>query len=332
MNINKLSIENKRVIVTGGCGFIGINLVEELVHLGAHVSVLDLPSSNWDIINKNIKQVKVDIMNPVALAGVFSGIDIIYHLAARTDLNGKKIDDYSVNYIGTCNILNEIKNCNSIRFVFYSTQLVVGIFNETRFINEDEPYRTKTLYGESKIIGEKKVKEYCNSFNIPYTIIRPTSVYGPWGDTPYKQFFRSIKYGKYFHVGKADNLVSLVYVKNLVDLTILASLNEKAVNETYFGNDFHPYTMREIVDVVAAYYAKKIFTLPSVLVTIVAYLLGIFKIFGFNVPLYPFRLKNIKSNYCYNIQRSIDIGYFPKYNLQTGINESLDWYEKNSKF
>jgi nucleoside-diphosphate-sugar epimerase len=204
---------------------------------------------------------------------------------------------------------------------------VVGLFNETRFIDETEPYRTKTHYGQSKIEGEKVVTEYCVKAHMPYTIIRPTSVYGPWGEAPYRAFFQTIKKRRYFHVGKANNLVSWVYVKNLVNLTITTSLSKEAANETYFGNDFHPYTMREIVDAVARYYKIAIPTVPNVVITPAAYALGLLKVMGLNVPIYPFRLKNIKANYCYDIEKSIRIGYRPHYDLTKGIHETLDWYE-----
>ncbi len=292
------------------------------------MTALDLSSADWDNLPNKSKCVKADILRQDTLKGVFDNIDIIYHLAARTDIDGKNLDDYKVNFEGTKNIIIESsKGKLPERFVFYSTQLVVGLFNETRFIDESEPYKTKTSYGQSKIEGEKIVKEYCGKLNIPYTTIRPTSVYGPWGETPYKEFFHAVKNRKYCHIGKANNLVSLVYVKNLIDLTILTSLSQKAKNEAYFGNDFHPYTMREIVNTVAAYYKIKIPTIPSPIITLAAYTMGIFKLFGANVPLYPFRLKNIKANYCYDIQKSVRVGYDPKYDLAKGINETLNWYE-----
>lgn len=272
-----------------------------------------------------------DILDPKSLRGAFKGIEIVYHLAARADLGGKVIDDYKVNFIGTKNVLEESSKAKTVeRVVFYSTQLVVGLFNETRFIDSKEPYRTKTVYGESKIEGEKIVKKLCQRFNMPYTIIRPTSVYGPWGQEPYKAFFKTIRDKRYFHIGKASNLVSWVYVKNLVDFTIYASLSLHAKNQTYFGNDFHPYTMREIVNTVGDYYGYKVKTVPNLIITPIAYLLGIPKALGVNVPIYPFRLKNIKSNYCYDIQNAVEIGYIPKYDLATGIKETLDWYEARS--
>ncbi len=316
--------------MTGGCGFIGKNLVAELLSQGAIVTALDLPSADWRNLPQKAKRIKADILIKNTLTGAFGDIDIIYHLAARTDIDGKSLDDYKANIEGTRNIIEEASKRKSLeRFVFYSTQLVVGLFNETRFIDENEPYRTKTVYGQSKIECEKIVKELCDKANVSYTIIRPTSVYGPGGESPYKEFFRAIKRRRYCHVGKANNLVSLVYVKNLIDLTILTSLSKQARNETYFGNDFHPYTMREIVDTVATYYKVKVPTIPSPIITLAAYAMGLFKLLGANVPLYPFRLRNIKASYCYDIQKSVLAGYNPRYDLAEGVRETLDWYEEN---
>lgn len=327
------SVQNKNVLVTGSSGFIGTNLVLELVKQEAIVTALDLPDTDWTKLPAGVKQVKADILSKSDLANVLENIEIVYHLAARTDLDGKSKDDYRVNFEGTLNVIEEAAKSKSVsRFVFYSTQLVVGLFNEKRFIDETEPYKTRTFYGESKIEGEKIVIEYCKKMKIPFTIIRPTSVYGPWGETPYKEFFKAIKKRQYFHIGKADNLVSWVYVKNLVDLTLLASTHEAAINEIYFGNDARPYTMREIVNEVANYYKIKIRTIPGMIIIPVAYVFGFFKLFGARVPIYPFRLKNMKMTYCYNIEKSLQLGYRPVYDLESGIKETLDWYEQRQVF
>jgi nucleoside-diphosphate-sugar epimerase len=322
------TLSGRQVLVTGGCGFIGLNLVAQLLAQGAIVTVVDLDSANWHNLPATVTQLKADVLDRQSLAGTLAAIEIVYHLAARTDIDGRTVEDYRVNYLGAQNVIEACAEAGrTSRFVFYSTQLVVGLFNETRFIDETEPFRTKTAYGQSKIEGEKLVISDCSRLGLPYTIIRPTSVYGPWGEAPYREFFRVIKRRRYFHVGRADNLVSWVYVKNLVDLTILASLSPECQDQTYFGNDFHPYTMREIVDAVARYYGISVPTVPSGLVTILAYLGAIPKRLGVDVPIYPFRLANIKANYCYDIQKSAEIGFMPRYDLGAGVRETLDWYE-----
>jgi nucleoside-diphosphate-sugar epimerase len=111
------------VLVSGGCGFIGKNLVAELLKLGADVSVLDLPSADWRNLPKRVKHIEADILDKASLVGSCADIDIVYHLAARTDLDGKNIGDYRINFEGTKNLIAECRKSKNIkRLVFYSTQ------------------------------------------------------------------------------------------------------------------------------------------------------------------------------------------------------------------
>lgn len=319
--------KGKKVVVTGGAGFIGINLVCELHDLGALVTAVDLPTANFSPLPENVEIVAGDISDKAVCEATCVDADYTFHLAAKTDLSGKSLDDYSVNYVGTQNIINALRqNGHKKKFVLFSTQLVVGIFNETRFIDQDEPYRTKTLYGQSKILAEKITIRDCKQYDIPFIVIRPTSVYGPYGNEPYRDYFLTIKNHRYFHVGAANNLISMAYVKNVIDQTLFLASNEDANNQIFFSNDLVPYTMREFSDAAGDYFGYRIVTIPDLIIYPVAYLLGVLKAFGFNVPLYPFRLKNIKANYCYNIGNSLQLGFFPKYGLRDGIRETLDWY------
>jgi nucleoside-diphosphate-sugar epimerase len=320
----------KKVLVTGGAGFIGVNLVNALVESGANVDVLDLPTADFSSLPVGINQIKINLLELDQLEHDLLDYDFVFHLAAKTDLSGKNLADYAVNFEGTQLLIDSIRESKHLqKFVFYSTQLVVGIFNETRFIPTDEPYRTKTIYGQSKIIGEMITQDLCETYSIPYCIVRPTSVFGPFGKVPYRDFFLSIKNGPYFHIGKANNLISMVFVKNLVDQTLFLAINENSNGMIFFGNDLHPYTMRQFVDVVAAFYDKSVPTIPKIIVYPVAYLLGILKLIGIPVPLYPFRLHNMTANYCYDIGNSLKLGYYPRFSLSKAIEETLSWYEIN---
>jgi nucleoside-diphosphate-sugar epimerase len=318
------------VVVTGGSGFIGINLIKALVNEGARVTSIDIKEPPPGSIPAKVKIIKGDVRNIELYKKTLSECDYCFHLAARTDLLGKTLSDYSFNYNGVEELVDGLKSNRRLkRLVFFSTQLVVGNFNETRFIDEFEPYRTKTLYGQSKILGEKALIEKCYKYELPYTIIRPTSVYGPYGNEPYRDFFLTIKKGRYFHIGKANNLISMVYVQNLISQTLFLALHPKAENRVYFGNDLYPYTMRQFSDMVAAFWKKKLISFPDIIIYPLAYFLGLIKLFGVPVPLYPFRLNNIKSTYCYSIKNSLDLGYIPQFTLSDGVVETLKWYDEN---
>jgi nucleoside-diphosphate-sugar epimerase len=122
--------------------------------------------------------------------------------------------------------------------------------------------------------------------------------------------------------------VSLVYVKNLIQQSlILAQSNSKET--IFFGNDLYPYTMKEFCSEVGNYFGFNIPTLPYIIALFAAYTLGCFKLIGIKVPLYPFRLRNILMNYCYDISNSVKLGYLPEYTLHQAICETLDWYKAN---
>lgn len=322
------NFKDTNVVVTGGSGFIGINLIQELVNEGAYVTSIDIKEPPHNALPGSVNFIKADINNSEDYKESVSKCDYCFHLAARTDLAGKNVSDYATNFEGTKKLIEAIKTNRSLkRFIFYSTQLVVGNFNESRFIDESEPYKTNTLYGQSKILGEQSVIKNCTEYDLPFTIIRPTSVYGPYGNEPYRDFFLTIKQGKYFHIGKANNLISMVFVKNLINQTLFLALHPKAEGEVFFGNDLYPYTMRQFSTAAASYWNRKLFSIPDIVIYPIAYALGFLKLLGIPVPLYPFRLKNIKSTYCYSIQKSLDLGYNSKYSYKEGIAETLKWYD-----
>jgi nucleoside-diphosphate-sugar epimerase len=326
-------LEGVRVLVTGACGFVGPNLVARLVDDGAVVEALDLPTADWTRLPEGVRRLDADLLDRDRVAAVVAPVDVVFHLAARTDLEGRSVRDYAVNTDGTRNLVEAVAAAGgAARFVHFSTQLVVGLFDEARFIDESEPFRTRTAYGESKIESERIVAELCAAHRMDHTIVRPTSVYGPWGAAPYREFFDAVRRGRYVHVGKAANLVSLVYVENLVDLVVLLATHPGAANETFFANDFHPYTMREVVDTVAAHYGVRIRRAPVWLLIVVAHLLGVVKALGVDVPLYPFRLRNMRMTYCYDIQKSVRLGYDPQYDLASGVRRTLDWYDAHPAF
>lgn len=326
------AMRGQRVLVTGACGFVGTNLVASLVELGADVLACDLPEADWTRLPPEARPHPGDLLVPETLA--FGGpFDLVVHLAARTDLDGRTAEDYRVNTDGTRNLIRALANAGGTgRFVHFSTQLVVGLFDEARFIDESEPFRTATPYGQSKIDSELIVGEECPAHGIAYTIIRPTSVYGPWGAAPFREFFRSIRRGRYLHVGRARNLVSLVFVQNLIDLTLLLGRHPDAVGEVFFGNDLYPYTMHEVAETAARHYGVRVRRAPVSLLVVAAYLLGAVKVMGVDVPLYPFRLRNMRMTYCYTMAKSVRLGYLPRYDLASGIRETLEWYDAHPDF
>jgi len=322
--------QGKKVIVTGAGGFIGTQLCNKLLALGAQVTGIDLPGVQMTVQHPDFYSVACDFEETKEYLDQLLDSQFVFHLAARTDLDGKSIDDYGVNFQGTEKLLNALASSRKLEcFVFYSTQLVTGIFSEERFVEETEPFFTQTLYGESKILAEQVVMRGCAEKKIPWVIIRPTSVYGPGCKVPYRNFFLSIKRGQYFHIGRANNFVSMCYVGNLVDQTVYLAACPQANGRVFYGSDLFPYTMRQFASTAAEILGRKLPTIPGFVVIPAVYLLGLLKLIGLNPPIYPRRLKNLQATYCYAIRGALELGFVPRIGLQQGMEETLNWFNEN---
>ena len=176
--------KNKYVLVTGGCGFIGSHIVEKLVELGAHVTIIDNLATGFE---KNIEKFKdkitfinASIIDPEVCNNVVAGNEIIFHLAAFISVPGSVKDPtlcHQTNVDGTYHLLNAARLCKVSRFIFSSTSAVYGpredICRETDHLNPVSPY------GATKLMGELYCKQFSLLFDVPCVMLRYFNVYGP---------------------------------------------------------------------------------------------------------------------------------------------------------
>ena len=202
----------RRILVTGGSGFIGSALMAELGHLE------DAELLNIDIVDPGAAAtgswLRADVLDPAQLASAvheFAPTDVV-HLAARVDVEGDSIADYAVNTVGCDNLLAALAESPSVRrAVFTSTQFVC---RPGYVPKNDEDYAPHTAYGESKVLSEKSVRTADAAY--AWAIVRPTTVWGP-GDQFYRQqFYDVMKRGLYMHPAGTHCRRSYGYVGNVV--------------------------------------------------------------------------------------------------------------------
>lgn len=185
----------KTVLVTGGAGFIGSHLIDQLLRKGAHVICFDNFDSYYDpqIKRRNIASyiqheafelVEGDIRNIDSLKEIFSTHDIgkIAHLAARAGVRPSIQDPLlyeDVNIKGTLNLLELSKEYGVDNFTFASSSSVYGINNKVPFSEADDISLTISPYAASKRAGELFCYTYHHLYNIPTTCLRFFTVYGP---------------------------------------------------------------------------------------------------------------------------------------------------------
>lgn len=185
--------KNKKVVVTGGCGFIGSHLAHKLVELGAQVTILDNLTTgsveNIADIQDKVTFIEQSIVDSHACDQAITGNEIIFHLAAFISVPGSVQDPQSchaTNVDGTFNILNAAKNHGIKRVVFSSTSSVYGP-REDQCLETDTHLNPVSPYGATKLMGELYCKQFTLLYNVPCVMLRYFNVYGP-RQNPHSQY------------------------------------------------------------------------------------------------------------------------------------------------
>lgn len=318
-------MSNDKILITGGSGFIGTNLVEYYLKKGNAVLNLDKHRARNPLHDCYWKQCNILDMDHFKDICFEFNPDYFFHLAARTDLDGKTIDDYRENTDGvenTLDILYELKKLK--RVMFFSSRLVCEIGYQPK---GPDDYRPTTRYGESKVVGETLVKS-ANITKFPWDIVRPTSIWGPWFDVPYKNFFSTIMKRRYFHPRGRIISKSFGYVGNTIhQIDRLMFRPNSDHGETFYLADYPPLVLKEFADEISRQlHGRPVFELPTALLRMIAYAGDVLKHIGYgSPPLTSFRLNNLLTDMVYDLCRFQEIvGPLP-YREEDGIRETLEW-------
>ncbi len=258
-NLNK----KKKILVTGGSGFIGSNIILRLLELGFFVICLDIKRPKNIKLQKRFKFLKGSILDKNAINKAINGCNVIIHLAAtlgveNTDQNILRC--LEINAIGTKNILNIAKNKNIKKFIYASSSEVYG--DQKIFpINENAELKNKSIYAISKIVSEKYVIGYHEKYKLNYNIIRFFNVYGEGqlNNFVIPKFINSAKKNISLKVfGDGKQVRSFCDVRDATN-GLIEILKSGKTNKTYnVGNDLEPISIYGLAKKVVKLSKKKL--------------------------------------------------------------------------
>jgi UDP-glucose 4-epimerase len=256
-------VRGRRILITGGTGFIGTALTRRLYQEN-EVILLDrrLSLSSYELSGMNghphVTVMLGDILDPAAVARAVAGVDTVIHLAALVGVNNVRArarDTIETNLLGTVTLLRALEQVPSLkRFVFFSTSEVFGI-NSFRVHEETSTsigpvQEARWSYSISKLAGEHLVQSYHREKDLPTVTIRPFNVFGPGrvGDHAMLRFVMAALRGEDLVVhGTGDQIRSWCYIDDLVDGVLAALVREEAIGEDFnLGNPRNTLTIYEL--------------------------------------------------------------------------------------
>jgi len=320
-----MNLNTKKILITGGSGFIGTHLIEYYQTKG-NFTIINLDINKPKLFNQNKFWVKCDILNKVQLNNYIIKFSpqYIIHLAAETDVNGKDLDYYKANTIGVENLLEAVKSVDCVeRLIITSTQYV----NQFHGIpKDDNDYFPLGLYGQSKVITEQLTRSA--NLNCSWCIIRPTTIWGPWHNIYPEGLWKQILKGRYFHPGAQKVIRSYGYVKNVVyQIDKLLSADYSMINGKVFYVGDEPIDLYEWVNNFSIVITgKSVRVAPRILLRLIALLGDVIRKLGINFPMYSSRYKNMVSSNPCDMEKTFRITGKGPVDLLTGIKKTVDWY------
>ena len=312
----------KTALITGGSGFIGSALIDRMSKDGWQVVNLDIKPPTLE--PSNARWVYGDIMEPEGLRSIFLAAQpqLVVHLAARTDTNSGDVRDYAVNVVGTQNVVDASAIGSVQQFIHTSTQYVAKHGTDVSDPLAFDPF---TAYGESKVLSEGIIRESLEG--IPWTIVRPTNIWGPKHPRYPHEFLRVLDRGLYVHPSGRKVTRTYGYVGNVADqYAQIANPGARKVDSRilYLGDS--PIDLADWVDEFSrAITGRSARRVPFAALKSVAMCGDLASKFGVRLPLTSTRLKSMTEDYVVPTNETISLLGAPPMSMTEGVRETVAW-------
>ncbi|NEU10278.1 NAD-dependent epimerase/dehydratase family protein [Flavihumibacter sp. R14] len=259
--------KNKKILITGGLGFLGSNLADRLSSFGADITLIDNLNPLYGGNPYNVKHLEgkvniviEDMRDIETLKPLIEKTDIIFHLAAQVsyiDSLSMPYEDLDLNATATLNILECCRQVNrNVKIVFSSSRMVYGKV-EQELLTENSPVNPLSLYGVHKLTSEKYLLMYYKDFGIPCTILRLTNPYGPKQQIKHSKyslvgwFIRQAIEGNTIKIfGEGSQLRDYIFVDDIVTAMLKCAASPAAIGEVINVGSGHSTKFSDMVHAV----------------------------------------------------------------------------------
>jgi UDP-glucose 4-epimerase len=311
----------KRILITGGAGFIGSHLCEKYVKQGNTVICLDnfitgnLTNIRHLISYPNFKLVTGSITDFDLVEKMMLGVDIVLHLAAQIHVDRSIIEPrltYEVNVVGTLNILEAARRHDVQKIVHTSTSEVYGSAMYSP-MDENHPLKAPHPYGASKIAADRMCYSYINTYNMNICILRPFNTFGPrqkdggYGGVISIFVRRALNNLPPLIYGTGEQTRDYTYVKDLVRAFDLIVTYEDSIKEPINIGTGREISILDLANKIIELCGKKGLLTPV------------------NVDPRPGEVDRLIAG---TSKAKTQLKWAPQYSLETGLQEFVDWYRK----
>lgn len=325
----------RTALVTGATGAIGPILVNELISLGYDVRVLIRENLKKNTLPNTILEFIGDINDKSVLSSALSGVDVVFHLAAKLHINtpdpSLEEEYYRVNVEGTKNIVMCSRDAGVKRIVLFSTISVYGSQNKNEDACESTLPNPQSFYAKTKLQSEEIVLN--TSGKIPSSesigvVLRLGAVYGHRMKGNYMKMVSAIKKGWFLPVGRGDNFRTLVYERDVVKAAVLSGEHPDAAGKIYNVTDGDIHTLDTILLYIynALKKHKPALYIPVPPIRYMAVFLDIISgiVLGRGKKIVPMIEKLVENVAISGEKIEKELGFKPAYTLEKGWQETID--------